>query len=229
MELAIDTSTGFAGVALSDNGVLLAEHLWRSNQNHTRELSLQIENLLNQKHIAMKDIKVVFVARGPGSFNGLRVGISTAKGLAFALKIPLVSISTLEMEAFPFAYTGLPISAVHNGGRGEIAVALYRQGRTWKCLEPEKLVTVEMLCQQTVKKTLFCGEIPEAAFPELKAKLGTKAVIPSQVARQRHPGYLSELGWLRWQKGEQDDIAALQPIYMRQPPITQRKDRIIKK
>jgi tRNA threonylcarbamoyladenosine biosynthesis protein TsaB len=229
MELAIDTSTEFAGVALSDSGVLLAEHLWRSNQNHTRELSPQIENLLNQKHIVMNDIKAVFIAKGPGSFNGLRVGISTAKGLAFALKIPLVSISTLEMAAFPFAYTGLPICAVHNGGRGELAVAFYRMSRTWKCLEPEKLITVEMLCQQTLKKTLFCGEIPEDALPELKAELGTRAVIPSQAARQRHPGYLSELGWRRWQKGEQDDVAALQPIYMRQPPITQRKDRIIKK
>ena len=223
MELAVDTSTDYCSVGLSQNGVIIAELTWHSKQNHTVELAPTIDRLFNQTNSNLQSLEAIFVARGPGSFNGLRVGMSTAKGLAFALDIPLVGIGTLEVEAYPFAFTKLPIRPIHNAGRGEIATAVYQLKDTWRCLTPEHITTVEVLCQQTKRKTIFCGEIPEPVIEELKKKLEKYAIIPEAEARLRHAGYLAALGWQRLAGGQSDDAASLQPLYLRQPPITLRK------
>jgi len=223
MELGIDTSTDFCSIGLSRQGEIIAEMTWHSERNHTVELAPNIDRLLAQTQTSPQSLKAVLVAKGPGSFNGLRVGVSTAKGLALALDIPLVGISTLEIEAYPFAFTGLPICPVHNAGRGELAVALFQNKGGWLCLKPEHITTVEVLCHETRRKTVFCGEIPETVILELQKKLAKYAIIPQPVVRIRHAGYLAALGWQRLSEGKPDDAAGLQPIYMRQPPITLRK------
>jgi tRNA threonylcarbamoyl adenosine modification protein YeaZ len=223
MELAIDTSTNYASIAISDQGETLSEFSWHTKQNHTRELVPNIDYILKQSNQEPQAINAVFIAKGPGSFNGLRVGMSTAKGFSFALNIPIVAIGTLEIEAYPFAFTRLPLCPVHNAGRGEIATALYQQSELWSCLKPEHITTVTELCGEIKERTLFCGEIPEEAIEQFSAELGEKAIIPEQVARIRHARYLSMLGWQRLNQGESDDPTSLQPIYLRPPPITQRK------
>jgi len=223
MELAIDTSTDYCSVGLSRNGIITAELTWRSEQNHTVELVPTIDRLFNQTNRNPDSVEAVFVAKGPGSFNGLRVGMSTAKGLAFALDIPVVGISTMEIEAYPFAFTGLPVIPIHNAGRGEIAAAVYQLQDTWHSVTPEHITTSEVLCQQIRRKTIFCGEIPASVMVELKKKLGKYAIIPEDEVRLRHAGYLAALGWQRLIKGQPDDATSLQPLYLRQPPITVRK------
>ena len=127
MELAIDTSSNIVSVALSHAGEVLASLTWRTMQNHTIELLPNLVRLLQQAKLELGSVEAIIVAKGPGSFNGLRVGISTAKGLASALNIPLLGVNTLEAEAYPFAFTGLPLRPVQKAGREEIATALYRQ------------------------------------------------------------------------------------------------------
>ena len=223
MELAIDTSTDFCSIGLSRQGETIAELTWHSGQSHTVELVPNIVRLLNQAKITPQSLRAVFVAKGPGSFNGLRVGISTAKGLALALSIPLVGISTLEVEAYPFAFTKLPICPIHNAGRGEIATALYRQNDGWRCITPEHITTTDTLCQQIKRRTLFCGEIPLPVIEQLQQRLDRHAIIPDPAARLRHACCLAALGWQRLNIGQNDNPASLQPLYLRQPPITQRK------
>jgi len=225
MEISIDTSTAWGGTALSQDGNLLAELTWRPGQNHISELFPNIERLLQTAKSEIKSLSAVFVATGPGSFNGLRAGISAAKGLAFSLKIPLVGISPLAAEALPFAFSGLPLCPIHDAGRGEIAAALYRHTGRWQRLKEEYLTTVESLCAEISTKTLFCGEIPPAAVDQILTSLGENAVIPGWEQRLRRPGYIAYLGWQRLKSGEADSIATLQPIYLRQPPITQRKKK----
>jgi tRNA threonylcarbamoyl adenosine modification protein YeaZ len=223
MELAIDTSTDFCSIGLSRQGEMIAEMTWHSGQNHTVELVPNITRLLNQSESSPQSLDAIFVAKGPGSFNGLRVGMSTAKGLACALDIPLVGISTLEVEAYPFAFTKLPICPIHNAGRGEIAAAVYQLKDIWRCLIPEHITTADSLCRQTKRKTLFCGEIPPSVIEELQKSLARYAILPDPAARLRHASYLAILGWQRLDRGQPDDAASLQPLYLRQPPITQRK------
>src|SRR4030042_1710764 len=198
MQLAIDTSTEIASIALFSEGKVQAELTWHSQMNQTAELLPNVVHLLTQAKIRREDINGIIIAKGPGSFNGLRVGMSTAKGLALALDIPLVGISTLEAEAFQHAQTGRPICPVLNAGRGEIYTALYqmRRGR-WHKLAEEHLTTAEKLCSQISKRTIFCGDISPHVAHQLAEGPGRKAVILEGAPNLRRAGFLAELGWDR--------------------------------
>jgi len=220
MELAIDTSSSTASVALSHKGEVLASLSWQTARNHTIELLPNLVCLLQQARVELGSVGAIIVAKGPGSFNGLRVGISTAKGLASALNIPLLGVNTLEAEAYPFAFTGLPLRPIHKAGREEIAAALYRQkGNEWQCLEAENLTTVKSLCRRIKQRTLFCGEIPPDIISEIQQNLGKQAII-SQSNSPSRASTLAILGWRKLSRGEQDDPVTLQPLYLRPPHIT---------
>ncbi|MDP3880410.1 MAG: tRNA (adenosine(37)-N6)-threonylcarbamoyltransferase complex dimerization subunit type 1 TsaB [Dehalococcoidales bacterium] len=226
MLVAMDTATDTASLALVQDSVVLAELTWRCGQNHTTQLTPNLSHLLRQTGLSLKSAVGIIVARGPGSYNGLRVGISTAKGLAFSLDIPILGISTLEAEAYPHAGTGLPVCPILNAGRGEIAAALYQQrGDQWRQLTAEHITTVEALCSGITGETVFCGEFMPAVSAELVQRLGRKAIIPSAAAGLRRAGFLAELGLRRWRDSEFDDPATLQPLYLRGPSITKAKHR----
>ena len=221
MELAIDTSTETASIALSSQGEVIAELTWHAGQNHTSEVIPKIVCLLEQAKLNINDMNSVIVAKGPGSFNGLRVGMSLAKGLALALNIPLVGISTLEVEAYPYAFTLLPICPIQNAGRGEIATALFRikKGK-WCRLVEEHIDTLDSLLPKMKDQTLFCGKIPQEVKLQLMRKLGSRALIIEVAAGFRRAGYLAELGWRRLQVGDFDHSPILEPLYLRRPSIT---------
>jgi tRNA threonylcarbamoyl adenosine modification protein YeaZ len=224
MLLAIDTSTDSASLALVQEGKVLAEATWRCGQNHSVELLPRLAQLFKEAKVELQSITCVIVAKGPGSFNGLRVGISTAKGLAFSLGIPIIGISSLELEAYQHAETGLPVCPIFNAGRGEIATALYqKKDNEWCQLVPEHITTVEALDSEIKGKTLFCGEYVPLIASRLKKKLGQRAVIaPDQL---RRASLLVELAKPRLEAGDYDHPATLQPLYLRRPAITQPKHR----
>lgn len=234
MELSIDTATENASIALSSAGRVEAEFSWPAGQNHTVELIPTIINLLQQANIELgagtericeRKIEAIIISKGPGSFNGLRVGFATAKGFAFSMDIPLVSVGTLEVEAFPHAQIGLPICPVQDAGRGEIATALYQmEGGIWHQLIEEHITTVDELCGGISSKTVFCGRFSERPY-DLARLIGelmdNKAVIlDNTFCRAR---FLAELGYRRLERGERDDVATVQPLYLRHPSITKPK------
>jgi len=226
MLLAIDTSTDTASLALVQDGEVLAELTWRCEQNHSSQLLPRLADLLSWTDLGPQSISGIIVARGPGSFNGLRVGISIAKGLAFGLGIPVVGISTLEMEAYQHAETELPICPIFNAGRGEIATAIYQMKRSaWHRILSEHITTVESLCSQITTKTIFCGQFIASNAEQLRTQLKQRAIISSPAARLRRAGFLAELGQQRLKAGNYDDLATLHPLYLRRPPITKRKHR----
>jgi len=219
MEVAIDTSTEFASIALSHRGEVEAEITWPSEQNHTVELLPNLLHLLRQAKRGLEEVSAVVVAKGPGSFNGLRVGMSTAKGLAFSRGIPLVGVGTLEVEAFPYALTGRPIHPVLDAARGEIATALYQyQQGEWRQLAAEHIAAVEELCHEVTPGAIICGWLPPRLAQEVEKRLEGQTIIIG--ATLRRAGYLAKLGWRRLQKGETDDPATLQPLYLRRPSVT---------
>jgi len=230
VELAIDTATDTASVAISRKGKPVAEISWHAGQNHTVNLipnALHLFKLLGEE---LNKIDAVFVSLGPGSYNGLRAGLSAAKGLALSLDIKLIGIGTLEIEAYPHADFGLPICVVHNIGRGEIASATYRMvDSIWHKLTEEHITTLDALCKTIKTKTVICGEF--SSFPpnqpdpaEFFAEcLGDLAVIRETTLRRA--SVLAELGWRRLERGESDDTATLQPLYMRRPAITKPREK----
>jgi tRNA threonylcarbamoyl adenosine modification protein YeaZ len=224
MLLAIDTSTDTASISLVQNGEVPAELTWHCEQNHSVELLPRLARLLEEAKVGPQAISCVIVAKGPGSFNGLRVGISTAKGLAFSLGIPIIGISSLEVVAYQHAETGLPICPIFNAGRGEIATARYqKKGNQWCQLASEHITTVDALCSEVTTKTIFCGEIMPLIANQLRKRLKQKAIIPT--TKPRRASLLVELGRQRLEAGDYDNPATLQPLYLRRPAITQPKHR----
>jgi len=224
MQLAIDTSTDTASLALVQDGEVLAESTWRCEQNHTVELLPHLARLLNETEVGLQSISCIMVAKGPGSFNGLRVGIGTAKGLAFSLGIPIIGISSLELEAYRHAETGLPICPIFNAGRGEIATAMYqKRDNKWCQLAAEHITTVEALGSEITSKTIFCGEFVPLIADQLRKQLKQRAIIPT--TELRRASLLAELGKRRLEAGDYDHLATLQPLYLRRPAITQPKHR----
>ena len=221
MYLAIETSSDTASLVLAEEGEILAELNWRCAQSHTTTLLPNLDNLLKQSGLDLTAITAVIVSQGPGSYNGLRVGISTAKALAFSLNIPVVGIDSLEALAYQHAEAGLPVCAIVNAGRNEIAAAIYQMK------EPEfreilgtSIITLADLCQGIDTKTIFCGEITAPMADEIGGMLGEVAVIPSPAASVRRAAFLVELGYQRIESGRLDTPAGLAPIYLRKPHIT---------
>jgi tRNA threonylcarbamoyl adenosine modification protein YeaZ len=219
--LAIDTSTESASLALVQDDKVLAEATWRCGQNHSVELLPRLTRLLEEAGVELKSVGCILVARGPGSYNGLRVGLSTAKGLAFSLGVPIIGIGSLELEAYQHADSKLPIGPVFNAGRGEIATALYRNKNGWRQLAPEHITTVEALGSEINEKTLFCGEYLAVIAGELKKKLKGKAAIAPPLPRRS--SRLAELARARLEAHDYDSPASLQPLYLRRPAITRRR------
>ena len=225
MQLAIDTSTEYAGLALMRESEVLAEMNWRCGLNHTVELYPHLDFLMKSAKAGMKDLDCIIVALGPGSFNGLRVGVSAAKGLALSLNLPIIGIGTLEATAYQHAETRLPVCAVQNAGREEIAAAVYqlKPRKGWTQIKAEHLTTPAALADIVKEPTLFCGDIKPAVALQLKRRLKSKAIIPSPAAQLRRAVFLAELGLQRRAAGQFDNLATLQPVYLRRPPITERR------
>jgi tRNA threonylcarbamoyladenosine biosynthesis protein TsaB len=123
--LAIDTSTRQSSVSLSTENELYGEYTWYAENNHSVELLENIRRMMAECQLSMSQLDVIAVATGPGSFNGVRVALATAKTLAFALSISLVGISTLDALAFQQVWGG-PVCAVLEAGRGELYAATYQ-------------------------------------------------------------------------------------------------------
>jgi tRNA threonylcarbamoyl adenosine modification protein YeaZ len=226
MQLAIDTSTTYAGIALVEGQDILAEYNWRCGLNHSIELTPTLEMVLARAHLNIDQIDCVFVARGPGSFNGLRVGVSAAKGLAFSLGIPIIGISTLEATAYQFAVSGLPVCSVQNAGREELAAGLFqlKPRKGWTRLVEEQITTPAALNDLIKIPTIICGELNPVSAALLKKLFRSKAIFTSPAGQIRRAAYLAELGQIRRLAGDFASLTALQPMYLRRPPISERKN-----
>jgi len=225
MYLAIDTATDDAGLAIYENGQAIDEVGWSSGQNHTTELLPRLNNLLEKNGLKPADIKGIIVARGPGSFNGLRVGLSTAKGLAYSLKIPIAGINSLAAESCRYAEAGPSsvrrVAAVFEAGRGELATAIYgSEGGKWQQLTAEHITTAIALASETNEETVFCGEMAEETISTIREGLGNMAVFPPTPIFSR-VACLARLGAARLDAGHSDDVASLSVLYLKRPPITE--------
>ncbi len=222
MELSIDTASEVASVALSREGVLEAEVTWRCRRNHTAELLPTIDRLLAQAGGSKEELTAVFACTGPGMYTGLRVGVSTAQGLAYALKLPVVGIGRLELDAYQHAAFAGRIVAVHRAGRGELAWAAYRS-RPWRQVTAPRLDWPAEVVRRARGRSLFCGEADEELAAARAEGLGYKAVIAGAAASVRRAASLAELGQRRLAEGQGQDPAALRVVYLRPPAIGPQK------
>lgn len=223
MLLAIDTATRTAGLALYDATGVRAEMTWRSRENHTVELMAQVTRLLELARVPPDDLRAVAVALGPGSFTGLRVGMSLAKGLAYARALSLVAIPTLDAVAHAHAEQPLPLWAILSVGRGRYAIAPYAIKRgvaqrvsAYALVDAAGLVAHVTRAVEESKsaRAFFCGDVDDALARALKEHCGARALLASPAHNLRRAAFLAELAWARFQRGEVDDPATLVPMYL---------------
>lgn len=214
MLLAIDTSTRSVGVALYDGVQVVSERIWMSRQFHTVELAPTVSSIIDQAGISLDELKVVAVAIGPGSFTGLRIGMSLAKGMALAGRLDLVGISSLDILAASQPIDDRPLVTILEAGRGRIAVGWYKNhSDEWKAEKKAQVMTPRELASGIKSPTVVCGELSEDERRIFKRKrINVSLASPAQSLRR--PSFLAELGWRRWIKGMSDDPAVLAPEYL---------------
>ena len=215
MELVLDTSTRYASVAVSREGVIMAELSWRSERNHSVELVPAIRRVAEQAAVTLDDATAVVVAQGPGGFSALRVGISMAKAFAMARGIPLVGVNTLDAEAQPFLGTGLPVCAIVGAGRTKVYTARYEDGAS----SGHKVLSHEELAAGFTGPTLLCGEGLSDVGALIEERAGDLAIIAGAPPPTRRPAVLAQLGYALLQSGDAQAPESLEPIYMRAAQI----------
>ncbi len=210
--LAIDTATDQAGIAVFD-GMRLAARTWPGGRQQTTSLLPQLESLGQDAGTSMNEIGVVAVAIGPGSFTGLRVGLSVAKGLVLASGCALVGVPTLDIAATPLQEAGVPCLAVAPAGRGRVLWASYERGQA---VMPRNSPFEEFAQEARARPAqLVIGELDDTQ----RARLDEEGVrLSSRAVGFRSPGVLAELGWRRWLAGDVDDPVLLEPAYLHGRP-----------
>ncbi len=219
LTLAIDTTSDFAGVALMQDGALLGEVTWYAHQSHSRQLLPALDWLLGQIVRDKSQIGAIVVCLGPGSYAGMRVGLSSAKALAYALDARLAGVGRLAAEALPIAEaSGCRVVPVQAAGRAELAWAAYRydEGELVE-LEAPQLTAAASLPRRLRKGDLLTGDVDrlDAEMLSSLAARGCRLVspAPSRVIA------VARLGLSRLGRGETDDPDSLTPLYLREPAI----------
>lgn len=205
--LALDTSTDWAGIALTD-GVGLAELNWSAGRRQTTQVMPEIVHLLKVMEIEASALGALAVAIGPGSFSGLRVGMAIASGFAVATGIPIIGVSTLELTLQ--GWQDMPGSAV-----GVIKAGRARYG--WACehdiANPTSGNITELIdFVRAGGHELILGELAEQDAIRLREVTG--AIVPPAPTRQRRASTLARIGWDRWRSDVGNMAIVPEPIYL---------------
>lgn len=214
MLLALDTSTRSIGLALYDGIQVLSESIWMCQDYHTVELAPEAARSLDKSGYTVADLEVLAVAIGPGSFTGLRIGLAFAKGLALAHRLPLMGVGTLDILAASQPLQEVPLAAILQAGRKRLAVGWYQAVDTaWQPVGELEVMSVEELHDRINKPTLVCGELSETE-QRLLSRKRKNVILASPAQSVRRPAVLAEIAWARWQAGQVDQAATLEPIYL---------------
>jgi len=226
MILAINTSTLQFGLALLDEeGTILAEY-FMSKGGHFGSLMPTLDFLLTSSKSSIHNLKCLTIAIGPGSFTGLRVGLSLAKGLCHALQIPIVGVSSLEALASQFPYSNFPIISLLDSRKGEFFAAQFtwRDGlELWRTREDLALRPGDFPSLLEVP-SLFVGNSFSTQGPLLKETLGSRAILAPAPSWHLKASAVGSLGLKQFHAQAFDDLQALTPIYLRPPDIRPNPD-----
>ncbi|HUU03045.1 MAG TPA: tRNA (adenosine(37)-N6)-threonylcarbamoyltransferase complex dimerization subunit type 1 TsaB [Myxococcota bacterium] len=218
--LAIDTATRVTAVALLKNGELLAESAERS-RNHSPRLFITIERLLAANRLSPGDLRAVAVGQGPGSFTGIRVGLTLAKTLAYALDIPLLGISTLmALAENGHEEKGPLICPALDALKGEVFSAGFRISCDGLVMSHKEAArdpaawAAELACLK--KPCLILGSAVARYREVFEGALGKLALFPcNESSHEVRAQAIGKLAMARLAQGETDDPRTLEPHYCR--------------
>lgn len=219
--LAIDTSTMLGGIAIMDELNLIAETRLNVKATHSERLMTEIEHCLKQSSLKISDIDAFAVAIGPGSFTGLRIGLSTVKGLSYATGKPIASVPTLDALASNFPYSGYPVCTMLDARKKEVYAALFKwEDDNFKKLINETSVNPEefmrnVLLRGEYDKIIFAGEGTVIYKNKIIEVMGEKAIFASPEKTVPSPANVASIGLKKALLKEFSEPVTLIPIYIR--------------
>jgi tRNA threonylcarbamoyladenosine biosynthesis protein TsaB len=233
--LALDTTTDVCSLALADESGLIAGYDFAHKMDLSRRLMPNVVSMLKDCGLETKDVQAVGVSIGPGSFTGLRMGVTTAKTLAQALNIPIVGIVTLDLLAQQFDY--LPdgiICPLIKVRKGEVYYAFYHaSGGTVARMSEYAAAPITDVIKHALEHSALCtphsalvfaGDALEQNLPTLCDALGDRAVPAPAWLRYPKASILARLALQRISSGQADDFITLVPFYIRKSAPEQRLD-----
>ena len=212
--LGIDTSTKYAGVAIVEDDKLIAESTMQFMATHSEKLLPEIAHILNTIKIPIETIDYYAITAGPGSFTGLRVAVSTVKGLSFVTQKKVIPISTLEVMAWEFTFCNHQICPILDARKKEVFSALFK----WKDnkilrIKEDSVSEIDNLIELINEKTVFTGSGAELYREKLVEKLGSKAIFPPFLYSYPSPCIVAYIGFQKI--NDAIDAKELQPRYLR--------------
>jgi tRNA threonylcarbamoyladenosine biosynthesis protein TsaB len=223
MILAINTSTTQFSIALIrvSGEEVLAEYLISPGEKNFKTFMPAVYSILDACGKDISDLKAVAAASGPGSFTGLRVGLSMAKGVAQGLDIPIIGISSLEAMANQVPFMKNPLCTLMSSRKGEVIFAIFEwdDSKGIKRITEDQSVTFRNLSGFIKAPTCFIGNNFTTQEPAVKEMIGDNAIIlPSHLWNLRASS-IGALGLKRFLNKDFDSITDLVPEYLRPPDI----------
>ena len=217
--LNIETATKNCSVSLSKNGETIAlREIAEEGYSHAEKLHVFIEQIISESTIAFQDLNAIAVSQGPGSYTGLRIGVSSAKGLCFALNIPLIAIDTLQSLAAQITISEGTIIPMIDARRMEVFSAIY--DRTLNTIKPvsAEIITEESY-QDNEEQIHFIGD-GASKCKELLHK--TNFIFHDEIIYPSSQ-QMSLLSFEKYKKSDTVDVAYFEPLYVKDFMIMKKK------
>ena len=226
--LAIDAS-GIAGsVAYIKDNRLVGEYYICDKLTHSQTIMPMLEEMKALLNIQLEEIDAVAVTSGPGSFTGLRIGVTAAKALALALNVPIVGVPTLDTMAHAMVYTERLICPIMDARRNQVYTALYKwEADTLKRLTEHMAVDIEEYIiglKDREEKIIFLGDGVSVYENKIKEVLGEKAVFAPSFCNLQHASVLAHVATKCYEAGQVEDPSLFVPIYLRKSQAEREKE-----
>jgi len=212
--LAISSAEKECSIALLDNNSPVCEELWATKQTHSKRIMDMVARVMDQSGFQLDEIDRFIAAQGPGSFTGLRIGISTVKGLAYATGKPCSGVSSLDGIAWQFSYSSVPVCVMMDAQRGEVYHAVY-QFKNGKLLDKsEEKAEMPVKALASIKgDALFAGSGTVAYREVIKSELGEAALFVPLFQNTIKASALAQAFSQDPSAFKQDNV--LNPVYLR--------------
>ncbi len=215
--LAVDTSTPTGGIAVLTGDMLVAEVLVTSQKTHARRLMSAIDSTLRLAETDLAECDGLAVTIGPGSFTGLRIGISAVKGLGFATGKPVTGVSTLDVLAHQFPWFPDLICPMLDAKKEEVYTAIYRchHNANWQKVVSDCAVNPKQWLSQIRGPCLFVGNGAVMYKNMIEETLGPQARFVPPHLNTLRASVVAQIGMKQIERGETVDVALLAPNYIR--------------
>ena len=215
MILALDTATPVGSVALYSSKGTVVNRYFNLGLQHSQRLFVEIEAALDTAGVGIEQLQAVAVSIGPGSFTGLRIGLSAAKGLCVAGDKALVAVSTLETLAARLPFARFPVCAILDARKREVYTALYdtADGVPVEQIGPRAIAPAQLAEERAGQPTIYTGDGAEV-YRDL---FGQQTLLAPPPCARPDAGTIGWLALSKLERGETVDVASAEPEYLRPP------------